>query len=156
MPKQEFEAVLEKPDAAGTWTYFTVPFKVEEVFETKAQVKVAGTINDVPFRSSLIPHGDGVHYMVVNKGIRERAGVGRGDVVKVVMDIDTAPRKVIVPAAFKELLEQSPGARTNFEDLSYSHKKEYVSWFEEAKREETRERRMNKAVEMLSQGKKLK
>lgn len=91
--KQQFQAKLLKPDATGSWTYFIVPFHVEEAFGSKAQVKVRGTVNGVPYRSSVMPTGDGTHSMVVNGTIREAAGVTAGDTVTVTMEPDTAPRE---------------------------------------------------------------
>jgi hypothetical protein len=151
-----FDAELIKPDASGTWAYITIPFSVEKVFGKKGQVKVKGTVNGVPYRSSVAPRGDGTHYMVVNQDIRSAAGVELGDIVHVLMSIDTRPRTVEVPQPLRFALGNNAKAKNTVEGLSYSHKKEYVSWIEGAKREETRARRIEKAVEMLSRGEKLK
>ncbi len=128
---------------------FTVPFSVEEVFGRKARLPVRGTINGFPYRSSVFPMGDGKHYMVVNKGMREGAGVQAGDTVKVTMEVDTAPRIVTVSAYFKKALAKHKNAKAAFEKLSYTHKKEWVEWIEEAKKAETRSRRIEKAVATL-------
>ncbi|MEW5815308.1 MAG: DUF1905 domain-containing protein [Spirochaetota bacterium] len=63
MQKMEFDVCLTKPDQKGTWTYFNLPFSVEEVFGTRGQVKVKGAINNAPYRSSVMPAGDGTHYI---------------------------------------------------------------------------------------------
>ena len=94
--------------------------------------------------------------MVVNRDIREQAGVDRGDEVKIEMQIDTEPRTVVVPRALQEALSANPEARAFFDGLSYSHKKEYAQWIESSKKEETRQRRTDKAVDLLTQGKRLK
>lgn len=79
----EFEAELIRPEGTGTWTFVTVPFQVEEVLGSKAQVKVRGTINGIAYKGSLMPHGDGKHYMVVNKSLRDEAEASAGIRVKV-------------------------------------------------------------------------
>ena len=156
IPKQEFKATLVKPDAPGTWTYLVAPFKVEEIFGSKAQVKVKGTINGVPYRSSLMPASDGTHYMVVQKALRDKAGITRGSMAHVVMDIDTKPRVVETPPELENALGLSEEAGSVFGKLSYSHKKEYVDWITSAKKEETKLRRVQKAISMLEEGKRLK
>ena len=82
MNRQEFEITLLKPpDIDGA--YFIVPFDVPEVYGTKAQVKVRGTIDGYPYRGSIANMGEG-HCMVVKKEIREVIGKSSGDTVKVV------------------------------------------------------------------------
>src|ERR1700677_4644465 len=62
-------------------------------------------------------------------------------------------KKLIVPKYFLAALKKKPRARETFEAFSYSHKKEYVDWISEAKREETREKRIETALEWLATGK---
>jgi hypothetical protein len=156
MSSHTFTASLERPEASGTWTYLVVPFKVEEVFGARSQVKVRGTVNGAPYRSSLMPRGDGSHYMVVNKEVRDRAGVSHGDTVDVVMEVDAEPRTLDIPPELVEALEGSREASETFEKLSYSHLKEYVDYIREAKKEETKLRRIRKAIETLAEGRSLK
>lgn len=70
--------------------------------------------------------------------------------MKVVMDIDTEPRKIILPKELKIQLEQNPKAKEVFGRLSYIHQKEYVEWINEAKKQETKESHLRKAIEMLT------
>ncbi len=152
MNRQEFEVTLLKPpDIDGA--YFIVPFNVPEVYGTKAQVKVRGTIDGYPYRGSIANMGEG-HCMVVKKEIRQVIDKSAGDTVKVVMDIDTEPRIVEVPEDFQQVLNNNPKAKEIFDTFSYSHKKEYVEWIEGAKKQETRENRIKKAVEMIAKGRK--
>ncbi len=150
MSRQEFEVTLKKPEDIDS-AYFLVPFNVPEIYGTKAQVKVRGTIDGYPYRGSIANMGEG-HCMVVKKEIREAIGKAGGDTVKVVMEIDTEPRVVAVPEDFQQALETNSKAKEAFEKLSYTHKKEYVDWIEGAKRQETRENRIKQAVERLAEG----
>jgi len=156
MTVKRFRAKLIRPEGTGTWTYFNVPFSVKEEFGTNSQVRAKGTVNGVAFRSTLMPGGGGTHYMVVNQTIREEAGVAAGDEVDVELERDTEARELIVPEDLKEALQSDEAARRKFEAFSYSHKKEYVDWIESAKRQETRIARIQKAMAMLAEGKKLK
>jgi hypothetical protein len=94
MEIQQFKAKLVKPNAAGAWTYLTVPFKADDVYASRARIPVKGTINNIPYRGSLLPHGDGRHYMVVNKGLRDSCGVSNGDQVEVTMQLDEDVRRI--------------------------------------------------------------
>ncbi|OPA76885.1 hypothetical protein BVG16_17195 [Paenibacillus selenitireducens] len=152
----EFNAMLIRPAGVGTWTYLNVPVHVDEVFGTKNQVKVKGTLNDIPFQGTLMPHGDGSHFLVVNKEIRDAARVTTGDTVHCTIEQDFGARAVLAPDDFLQSLMQHESANLFYEELAYSYQKEYVAWIDSAKRPETRTRRIQQAVEKLSRAEKLK
>ncbi len=112
-----------------------------------------GTINGFPFRTSLMPMG-GCHGMAVNKTMRDGAGVEAGDTVSIVMERDEAERVVEVPPLLKKELAKSKTAQANWKKLSYTHQKEIALSIREAKQEETRVRRLAKAMNILKTGKK--
>ena len=72
--------------------------------------------------------------------------------VDVSVELDTAPREVEVPPALAEALAGDPVAGAAYENLAYTHRKEFARWIAEAKREETRERRVAQALVMLREG----
>ena len=80
------------------------------------------------------------------------AGIGHGDVVEVAIERDDAPREVEVPEALARALAADPEAQSAFEALAFTHRKEYAQWIAEAKKEETRTRRVTRAMEMLRGG----
>ncbi|MCJ7702906.1 MAG: YdeI/OmpD-associated family protein [Anaerolineales bacterium] len=151
MAEFEFEATLVRPEGVGTWTYLDVPSDLSDLLGAKGQIKVAGTINGHAFRTFTRPHGDGNHYIVINKSIRDAIQVTAGDVVHVVMEKDTAPRTVETPVDFTDRLRGNRLVKT-FESLSYSRKKEYVDWIESARKPETRKRRIEDSLDMLRAG----
>ncbi|MBB6669816.1 YdeI/OmpD-associated family protein [Cohnella nanjingensis] len=154
---REFEGKLVRPPGVGTWTYVDVPFDVEEAFGAKGQARVRGTVNGAGFRSSLLPHGNGRHYLVVGGALREEAGVSEaGDAVRVALEPDTEERTVEAPADLLAALAESPEAMSYFDSLAYSYRKEYVSWIESAKREETRRLRIAAAAARLAERRKLR
>lgn len=142
------------------------PIDVVEVFGTRARVPVRGTINGFPFRSSLMPMGDCLrgkgtasmpsssHMMPVCKALRDGAGVKPGDTVNVVMERDEDKRIVEVPPLLKKELAKSKTAQANWERLSFTNQKEIALSITGAKQEETRLRRLAKAMDILRTGKK--
>jgi hypothetical protein len=137
----------------GGGAYVPIPFDVEQAFGKK-RVPVQAKINGEPYRGTLVRMGDPYHILIVLKGIRLKIGKDIGDEVEVVLEEDTQPRVVDVPEDFKQALEKSPGAKSVFEKMSYTHQKEYVNAILDAKHESTRRDRINKTIEMLKQVKK--
>jgi len=150
--RQRFRVELEGYEGSSL-AAFGVPFEVEKVFGTRARVPVRGTINKTPFRGSLFPMG-GRHIMVVNRKLREAAGVAAGQTVSVTLERDTEPRVVTPPADFARALKANKEAAALWETLSYTHRREYAEHIEEAKRPETRRRRIEKSIELLAAGRK--
>ena len=150
MKKIEFKVKLDGV-ASGEVAAMSAPFDVEQTFGTRARVPVRGTINGFPFRSSLMPMG-GCHRMVVNKIIRDGAGVKAGDTVAVVMERDDALRKVTPPVVLKKELAKSKTAKANWEKQSFTNQKEMARSIVEGKQEETRTRRLTKVMDVLKSG----
>jgi hypothetical protein len=117
-----------------------------------ARAPVAGTVNGAPFRGRLMVYR-GVAYLGFRKEIRDAAGgIEQGDEVEIDIERDDAPREVEVPEALADALAGDPAARAVFDGLAFTHRKEYATWIAEAKKEETRERRVRRALEMLHGG----
>lgn len=145
-----FETVLEKhEDSEATGIY--IPFDVEEVFGAK-RVPVKVLINGLPHRSTVVRMG-GKYMMAVPRPVRELAKIKAGDTIKVEMWKDTEERTVEIPPDFKDILKKA-GLADIFEKLSFTHRKEYVNTINDAKKIETRIRRIQKAVEEIEKKKK--
>lgn len=149
--KKSFRIKLEGYEGSSA-AGIIVPFDVEKVFGTRARVPVRGTINGYPYRSSIFPKGDGRHYMVINRETREGAKVKAGDTVSFVMERDEEPRFVTPPPELARALRANKTAKAAWDKLSYTRRKEHARAVEEARRPETRARRVEKAVEELSAG----
>lgn len=125
---------------------------VEQVGEGAKRFPVVATVNGHTWRTS-ITRMRGEFVLGLSRAVRQQTGVEAGDTVQVELELDEAPREVEVPAALAAALEGDPSARAAFETLAYTHRKEYAVWVQEAKREDTRRRRVAQALEMLRAGK---
>ena len=148
MKTYKFKAKIEGADGGA---YILFPYDVEKEFGTKGKVPVKATFNGVPYTGSLIKYGSPLHMLGVLKAIRGQLGKKPGDTVEVVLWKDEEERTPDVPREFEKLMKKE-GLLPSFEKLSYTHRKEYCRWITEAKKEETRSRRLEKAVEMLKKG----
>jgi hypothetical protein len=86
----------------------------------------------------------------VSAAVRDHAGIAAGDRLDVEIELDSAPREVTIPAELAGALDELPGARRAFEQLSYSNQKRHVLSIESAKSPETRQRRIAKTLDELS------
>jgi hypothetical protein len=149
MKKYKFKATIQDTFSGGAYVLF--PNDVKEEFGTRAQIRVKATFDGVPYSGSLVKYGQPQHMLPMLKAIRDQIGKGPGDTVIVVIERDESIRTVEIPAAFKSLLKKE-GLLAGFEKLSYTHRKEYCRWITEAKKEETRQNRIAKAIAMLRKG----
>ena len=147
MATHRFETVLQTEDSG---VFFEVPLDVPAIFG-KARAPVRGTINGHPFRSTVAVYG-GRSFLPVKKALREAAGVAAGDAVVIELEADEQPRTVDPPPDLAAALAADPEARAAFEGLSFTHQREYAQWVAEAKRQATRRRRVEQAVQMLRDG----
>jgi len=148
--KQTFTGVIQNPGGGGA--FVEVPFDVEATFGSK-RPKVKAMIEGVPYRGLLVRMGGPNHMLIILKGIREQIGKTFGDEVKVIVEPDTEDRVIEIPKDLMKELKKDKEAKAFFDKLSYTHRKEYVRWVEEAKKAETRQSRIVKTIEMLKQGK---
>ena len=151
MPQKHiFTATIQNPGGGGA--FVEVPFDVEAAFGAK-KPKVKAMIEGVPYRGILTRMGGEHHILIVLKNIREQIGKTFGDEIKIIVEEDTEPRVIEIPKELSKELKKDKDTKAFFEKLSYTHQREYVMWINEAKREETRQTRVAKTIEMLKQGK---
>ncbi len=146
MKKYKFKATIQGGPNGGAGVAF--PYDVDKEFSTKANVPVKATLDGVPYTGSLMNCGMPSHMLAVLKSTRERIGKNVGDEVEVEVWRDEELRTVKTPPDFEKLLNKE-GLLVGFKKLSYTHQKEYVRWITEAKKKETRQNRMMKAMAML-------
>jgi len=151
--KQEFTATMMAAEGIDG-AYVEVPFDVQAVFGAK-RVKVKAWFDDVLYRGSIV-RMDGKYVIGITKALRAQIGKSAGSTLRVTVEKDEEERTAVLPADLQAVLEKNPTAKEQFFKLSYTHQKEYTIWVESAKREETRTNRIEKALELLLQGKPLR
>ena len=146
----KFRATVEL--GGKTATGIEVPESVVAALGSGNRPPVTVTIGGHSYRTTVARMG-GRFLIPLSAENRTAAGVAAGDLVDVGIEPDTAPREVDVPADLAEVLARDDAARATFDGLSFTHRKEWVRWVEEAKKPETRATRVTRTVESLRAGK---
>jgi Bacteriocin-protection, YdeI or OmpD-Associated/Domain of unknown function (DUF1905) len=141
----KFRAKIEA--ARGGGAFVSIPDDVVKKLGGGGRIAVEASIDGVPYRGSIVSMGAGPCLGVL-KAIRAQLGKDVGDSVTVLVERDDRPRTVDVPEDLAAALKKAK-ARAAFDALSFSHQREHVMWIEEAKRAETRARRVTQTVEGL-------
>lgn len=149
MKKYRFQAKVQPGDGGGAYVLF--PLDIEKEFGARGKVPVQAVLNGVPYTGTLIRYGHPRHMLPVPTAIRQQVGAGVSDTLDVELWKDEAPRTLEVPAALQQAMKQA-GVLPIFDNLSYTHRREYCRWITDAKKEENRLRRIEKAVVLLKKG----
>ena len=136
-----------------TATGIVVPDALVAKLGPSKRPAVRVTINDHTYRSTIATM-EGKFMVGVSAEQRAKTGVKAGDTVDVTLELDVAPREVTVPADLARALAGDAKASGFFDSISYSNKRWYVLWIESAKKAETRDARVSKAIDMLREGRK--
>ena len=142
---ETFEGKITLNDGGGAWV--EVPDEVVAALGGGGRVPVQATFDGIAYRGSIASMG-GCMALGILKSIRTELGKEAGDPVTVTVERDTAERTIEVPADLAAALDGA-GLRAAFDKLSYSHRREHVNAINDAKKPETRARRISKALEML-------
>jgi hypothetical protein len=147
---ERFTAELRSAGDSGG-AGFDVPHEVAEALSDAKRPPVVVTIGDHEFRTRLAVYG-GQPMVGVSKANRAASGIGIGDRFDVAIAVDEEPRTVEVPGDLAAALAADPEAATAFDRLSFTHRREYVNWITEARKPETRARRVAGTVEKVRGG----
>lgn len=145
---------LEKYPGKGGWTYAVIPEILQNKKAPFGWVQVRGTVDGYAIKQyKLMPMGDGKLFLPVKTDIRKAIGKEAGDTVHIVLYADDST--VEIPGELQLCLEDEPKALRFFNRLSDSEKKYYIQWIYSAAKQETKIRRMAKAIERLASGLKM-
>jgi hypothetical protein len=142
-----FKAALEAARSGGAMVL--IPPDVATALGELKQMRVFGTVNGVQYRSSTMPYGGRGLFMGVHRATREAAGAAFGDVVEVQVTRDDSPRMLELAPELEAAFAAEPALREGFEALSFSRRRDLASPIAEAKRPETRARRLQNALDRL-------
>jgi hypothetical protein len=146
MKRYRFEAAIQRSTGWGAFVHF--PHDTAAEFQRKGRVPVQALLGGLPYTGSLMPSAAGYHRLSVPREICAQLGKGPGDLIRVELWKDDSPRTVEMPEEFVRLLRKQR-LLAKFEALSITRRKEYRNWFLSAKREDTRSRRMVRALAIL-------
>jgi hypothetical protein len=141
-----FRATLETNGRSATG--IEVPSSVVDALAAGRRPPVRVTLLEHTYRTTVARMG-GRFLVPVSAEVRTAAGVTAGDELDVGIELDDAPRTVDVPADLAAALAKAPGATQAWEKLAYTHQKEWARSVEDAKKPETRTRRIAAAVDAL-------
>jgi uncharacterized protein DUF1905/bacteriocin resistance YdeI/OmpD-like protein len=146
--KQRFTAVLIGTERGGGGHLVEVPNDVVQALGGKGRIPVSATFDGIPYRGSIVRMG-GTSVLGVLKGIIEQLGADVGDSLEVTVELDTQERTVEVPTELAAAIRTEPSLGAAWTALSFTARKELARSVVEAKKPETRARRVEKALEQL-------
>jgi hypothetical protein len=150
----KFTAIIQQNGAMNA-AFVEFPFSTEELFHKKGLVKIKAVFDDkVEYRGSLAKMNSDCHILGLTQQIRKQLGKTFRDEVSVSLTEDKEERVVAIADDITNVFNENPEAKALFDKMSYTHRKEYIRWIEEAKKPETRENRKIKMIQMILDGKK--
>lgn len=145
MPSRKYKTTIVRE---GSMCFIPVPFDPKTVFgKVRAPVKV--TLNGYSYRSTIAAMG-GTTCIPLRKSNREAARLEGGETLEVRLDLDEETREVAPPPDLVKALRDAPPAWDRWQELSFTHQREYVQSLEDAKKPETRARRIENAVRAIA------
>lgn len=156
MKAQEIQfTTIIKQNGEMNAAYVEFPFSTEKLFGKKGQVRIKATFdNTIEYRGSLAKMKSDCHILGLTQDIRKQLGKTFGDKVSVSLIEDQEERIVEIAEDIAVVFDENPKAKEIFDRMSYTHRKEYIRWINDAKKTETREKRKVKMIEMILDGKK--
>jgi hypothetical protein len=146
----EFKAVLELLGPGLGWTIARVPFAPHEAWKQMVRLRVRGEVNGFAFRTSLFPvTGGGGYFLLVNKAVQRGAGIVLGDTAEFRLEPDMEAREAELPDELAVLLDEEPGLREWYDELTEYTRREIGKWIAGVKTDEARMRRAEQMAERL-------
>ena len=146
MPTIRFRSVIEA--ATGGGAAAKIPPELGAELGGMKQMRVTGTLNQTPIRTSTMPYRGGF-YVGIHKASREAAGVEIGEEVELELTRDDSPRQLEIPPELEAAFAREPTLRESFDALSFSRRRDLAGPISEAKKPETRTARLEKALAAL-------
>jgi Domain of unknown function (DUF1905)/Bacteriocin-protection, YdeI or OmpD-Associated len=144
-----FDAALERMRSRLNWIIIHIPYDAAKFFGVRGQVRIAGTINGFPFRSSLFPTREGRHILLVNKKMQKGARATPGAVAHFEIEPDREGRPAKIPNELQQILAENRSLRRWHDGLNPSTRHEIAKWVGEPKGTDSRKRRAQQIAERL-------
>lgn len=147
--QKKFRGVLQPDNTALKWVIVKVPFDPVEVWPRRNRLRVTGTINGFPFRTSLFGSTRDGHILLVNKQMQKGAKVAVGGEAEIILEPDLEERIAIVPPELEKLLKRDSALKKWFGELSYSARLDIGRNITALKSPEARARRAEQTAERM-------
>lgn len=119
---------------------------VSSYLNRKGFIPVRGIIRNHKLIGTLVPRKNSRYVLFLNQEIRKSAGIKAGDLVQILLEYDHESRELPVPLDLEDALSQNTSAKSGFYKFTASHKRELIVWINDARKVETREKRITKAL----------
>jgi hypothetical protein len=126
-----------------------VPERITRELGQEKHIPVKGKVENIVFRSNLVPRGNGKHRLFIHSSIWRRLDVDIGDIVSISLQHDTESREVSIPADIMSALRGNSEALSAFEAMTINGRRAFVRWISEAKLADTRANRIQIGLERL-------
>jgi hypothetical protein len=151
-----FKAKLFRPSGAdkdASWTFLNLPEDASRKLPTRSMVSVDGTFSGLPFQATLLPDGQGGHWLKVDHKLREATGAKAGDIIELEIAPVTVEPEPEVPDDFQTALAGAPPiATTTWAAITPVARRDWIFWITSGKKAETRVKRIDVAISKLSAG----
>jgi uncharacterized protein YdeI (YjbR/CyaY-like superfamily) len=147
--QRKFRGVLEPDNTALKWVIVKLPFDPVKAWPQRNRLRVRGSINGFPFRTSLFGSAKGGHVLLVNKQMQKGAKVAVGGLAEIVLEPDLEERVAAVPPELTKMLRRDAALRKWFEQLSYSARFDIGRNITALKSSEARGRRAEQMAERM-------
>jgi uncharacterized protein YdeI (YjbR/CyaY-like superfamily) len=144
-----FRATLESGGQPLGWTIARVPFDPGDVWPKRIRLRVRGEVNGFSFRTSLFPDARGGFYLLANHAMQKGAEVRVGDTAEFRLEPDLDAREAELPDELSVLLDDEPGLRTWYDNLTEYTRREIGKWILNVKTDATRMKRAEQMAERL-------
>jgi Bacteriocin-protection, YdeI or OmpD-Associated/Domain of unknown function (DUF1905) len=154
--RSQFKAKLlrpAKPDSDAHWAFAILPRDASAKLPRRGRTTVEGTLNGHHFHATLEPDGRQSHWLRVNAGLLEAAGVKVGDVVAFEIASVAEEPEPEMPPDLQEALAAAPEARSVWNATTTIARLDWIHWITSAKQPKTRAQRIGNACDMLASGK---
>jgi len=152
-----FEAPLQRSERSGAACWVDFPHELKELYGKGNLVPVRATWDGrVVYRGSLAMMGGTLPMLLCRKDVLAQLGKDVGDVVHVMVELDVAPREVVEPEALMAALQEVPGGLAAWTRLTAAARRDYAAFIDEARQEETRRRRIERAVPRILAGQRVR
>jgi hypothetical protein len=151
-----FKAKLFRPsgvDNGASWTFLNLPEDASQKLPTRSMVSVDGTFNRFPFQATLLPDGQGGHWLKVDQKLREATGAKAGDLIELEIAPVAEEPEPEVPEDFQRAVAAAPPkATTTWAAITPVARRDWIFWITSGKKAETRVKRIEVAISKLSAG----